>query len=441
MSRGLILFVLLLAGQATCDASLTVPYDPETMSFAVSVQQAEDAIRTWTNAPELQLALVGVCSVHADWSSPWRYEFTALDNVQTFQVDCATAEVVWWEHGSLLSAYLLRCESSDPGAKLSSEQLTQAASVFAASRYSGFTQLNLQPVTWSWWVRRLANGVWDPGCGCRVGVDEYTGEVYSYTGNRQAPVTISTDPAIDQAAAEATALGAFSDLQEMKSIFLLANGGLWVDRDDIGNQRLAWVIEVVLSDVEGYTLSQYLQETQNLDGFPQANVCYVKVDAHTGEVFYRETGGYLGNKPASIQTGPPLIRALGQPIRHRAIPYRKAALSVCGKRVVTSLPPVIIAGEPHLYVRHLQMLGRKVTWRNGTIVIDGPEPIELRSRSLIAKQGQRTIGLPKQVRTLFGRAYVPISTVRLLFGDVVSWDALSGSVNVRKMPPHRPGHP
>lgn len=431
MLKALICCTLSLAYAGSSCASLTIPYDPETMSFPVSVQQAESSIRAWSSDPSLQLVLIGIGSMNLDWSWPWRYEFRSEDEAQRFDVDCDTGEVLWWGDRQLESAYNTQRALEDPGPKLSDEQLTQIARQFLSARYTGFTELGMQPVTSGWFARRLEGSVWDCGSSCSVGTNPWTGDVYLYVAHRGSSPAVSLTPVISQAVAEATALGAFCGAPQVKSVFLLTNDGLWVDRDDLDNQRLAWIVQVVVCDVEEYTLAQYQQEIQEDYGLALGRIRNVKVDAHTGEVFCIEGGGSIGSGSTTGRHGSLSLTYVSRPLLHRTVPYRKVALSIGGKSVQTNLPPVVVRGLAYVPLRTVAAAMRlRPIWNKGRITLNGERRFEITPPSRSARIERRSTRLRAAPFILFQRSYICVDDIEPLFGIEATWDARAGVVNL-----------
>ena len=408
-----------------------VPYDPETMSFPVTLAQAQGIARAWIGDPNLEFSeSVEIYMPDYDLAEHSYCLRTADSPAQRFEVDCYSGEVKDWVDVGAQSSFYAVLDSENPPPKLPDNELLQICQTFCSQKYPAFVELNLESTGDFRFVRRLPNGVWDTGFIATAMTNDYTGTVWAYRAYRQGPLTISPDPAIDQATAEATALGYALEEPGINSAFVLGNEGVWVERDPAGVQRLAWVVQVVESEEENYTLAQYLEDLENLPA-PYGYACWITVDAHTGEAI-GNLGGYLGSgRCRKTKSALKVLSPTPRPIRGRAIRHTKLRMDVNGTEVDTSTSPLLISGQPYVYVRHLGLFGRSVQWKNGAVTIGGPEPVQLRPGSRAAKVGERTVKLAQPVRVLFGRAYVPLSAIKLVVGDGVRWEPESKTLHLR----------
>ncbi len=442
------LFILsLMAACAPCwSARNTIEYDPGSMSFPISVSQAEDAARAWAGDPTLQFTLQGVT---ADWfvdSSPREYSLRTASGTQSFSVDCSTGEITSWADEPLQEQYRQMRDSPNPPASLTAEQQTQIARGFLETKYPGFGQLVPRPLEPTRFMRQYESGAWDPGNSCQVFMNVYDGTIWGYMGFHTG-LAISTDPLVDRLAAESAALSAAAALPDVQSAFLLTDGVLGIDRTDAtGLQRLAWVVTVVVSPDTGYTLQTFEQESQEAVG-PTGEVLDISVDGHTGEVYLIGPGGYAGSGPRPPRPTSSYSRARQiSPSKGATSPVR-GNLSVDGGVIETSFPPLVMDDVPWLYVRHVSALrGGTTVWHNGRITLSmGTMSVDLHPGSRNARINGRQVVLPMPVRVLWQRAYLPLQSLRAV-GLEASWDAKSMTLlvgparNGRAARPSRPSH-
>lgn len=85
------LLVMLLCVTAGTKASL-VPYDPATMSYPTSVDQAMQAVRDWSGDPNISLEFKGIRDSQSEFLTD-EYVFKTTDGLQSFEVDCDTGEL------------------------------------------------------------------------------------------------------------------------------------------------------------------------------------------------------------------------------------------------------------------------------------------------------------------------------------------------------------
>ncbi len=390
----------------------TMEYDPQTMNFPVSLQQAQDIARSWIGMPDLVFGRVwiDICDI-----SKHRYVLNTSEGAeQQFFVDCHTGEVMAWWNVTEQRAQNALWDSPNPPAKLTMEQQISLARDFVELKYSGFQDLNLQSTENCRFVRRLPNGVWDMGFIASAGVNRYTGTVMGYFARRSDPLSISPDPLIDLAAAETVALEVAMDAPETSSAWVTGNSEISIERDDARFQRLIWAIEVVTSAEKNYTPEQYQADMPR----PYASPCWISVDAHTGEAFDLPDSFFSEDGAQPDKAAPQSDAAKPSPTRGKKISYPMCKLHLNGQEIDVSVPPVVISGEPYLYTRHLSLLGHKVSWKDGRVVVFGDEQVLLLPGSHTAKVGNWEARLEKPVIVLFDRAYIPLSAIRMLFGDV-----------------------
>jgi len=285
--------------------SMIIPYDPNTMNYPVSVQQAEQAARDWAQNPTLDLVLEGIYLNPPDPEFPHYYALKSADALQKFKIHCQTGEMCMWVDVAASHAYTTKLNEDWPeSTQMSAADLHVITRQFLSIKYQNFVSLNMQQLDpldpQASYRQRFANGVWYWGNQGACFIDPWAGTVYRYAGTHSPPPTVSIDPTITQGEAEQAALSHCENMQiedpdnhtlvYPQSAFILDNIGLWIAEDEQDEQRLAWRIKVTVSAYPGYTLEIYEQGVEET-GDPDGPIYEVFVDAHTGEVFKVMEGG------------------------------------------------------------------------------------------------------------------------------------------------------
>jgi len=441
-----VLLILLLISWK-CSARL-IPYDPETMSYPVSVEQAMQAARDWAGEPVLELELLGVAVPVSEPAASHYYILDTPDGEQQFRVDCYSAEMRIWLDVQGEEQYLAKLDAQwDESTQMPVEDLNAAVADFLAQKYAGFESLNLvhfnpdHPT--GFYMQCLPDGVWYPGNKAGCGVDLWSGQVYLYNGLHSAPPTISTVPLVTAGEAEQIALDyagtllMYDDdaedpattLVNPQSAFVLENPGLMIGEDAPGVQRLPWPLVVVIEVQPGYTADMYYQELNEPPGVATGEEMDISVDAHTGEVFYCEPGGCVGAGPrkldaaraAKIKSRKPNPSALKTQPR-----FEKGTLELDGVPYGDLMyPPLDIQGTGYLYAKYLPLLyGGTIGWSSGKaemMVAGNPVTIRPGSRALIV--GGKAVSLHHAPMIVAGRIYVPAEAIKPICGADASWDA------------------
>jgi len=301
------LAIMVIGVFAECHAEI-IPYDPNTMNYPISVQQAEQAARDWAQDPNLTFSLEGIFTIPSDPSYPHHYVLKTADDLQKFDVNCQTGEVHRWLDVAALNAYATKRNEAWPEtSQMSVPELNGIERQFLVNKYQNFTSLNMQHVNPesldSLYAQRLSNGVWFDGNNAGCWVDPWSGAIIRYIGVHSPAPTVSIEPTITQSQAEQAALSHCGAIQvedfdeneegflvNPQAGFILDNKGLWVVTDDEGLQRLAWDIIVIESPTQGYNLEMYMEELAAEIPVPSGTIYDVWIDAHTGDIFKREYG-------------------------------------------------------------------------------------------------------------------------------------------------------
>jgi hypothetical protein len=292
---------------AECHAEI-IPYDPNTMNYPISVQQAEQAARDWAQNPNLTFSLEGIFTIPSDPSYPHHYVLRTADDLQKFDVNCQTGEVYHWKDITALTAYYTKLTEHWPEtSQMSVPELNGIVRQFLVNKYQNFASLNMQQVypdspssPSTLYLQRLSNGVWFYENKAKCQIDLWSGAITNYFGVHSPAPTVSIEPTITQSQAEQAALSHCGAIQVPDEYgegfvypqagFILDNKGLWVVTDDEGLQRLAWDIIVIESSTPGYNLEMYMQELAAEIPVPSGTIYDVWIDAHTGDIFKREYG-------------------------------------------------------------------------------------------------------------------------------------------------------
>lgn len=392
------------------------PYDPQSMSFAISPDQATAAVRQWSGAPELVLTLRGV-RMHPERPGEDRYLFVTPD-ADEFLVRCDTGLVSRWINGSGTDAWA-QAKASGITATYSPAQIGAVATAFANQRFPAFGSRGMQAIRNDGhsveFVAVLPGPTYYGGHHCRIDVNEYTGSVIGYMAATGEDVTISTQPSVNVAQAEAAALGAVLDNPAVATAFTTEPTSLWVARDEMGLQRLAWVVPLAASTDASVTYEDYA--SGRAVGLHHSDA---HVDALTAEVYGGEE--FLGSPHASRpRAGWRSVRAS----RRDATRDRRAAqalgLSIGGRECLRPCyPPVLVDGSPWIPVACLGMkaLRSRVVWCDGSVQValaDG-RTANLQARDRAARRDVAVGQISAPMRILHSRAYVSPETWELLTG-------------------------
>lgn len=429
--------------RASCPAAI-IPYDPNTMSYPVSVEQAKASARAWADDPNLTLVLKGIRINLITTGDPHRFFLVTEDGNQQFMVDCCDAQITFWCNVPAENAYRAKIDENwDTSPQLPVTQRKNAVVQFLSVKFPNFTSLNMQPSspdsTNPAYYEVLAGNVWHLANSAFCFIDEWTGEIYSYFGGYKPPPSISIVPLVTAAEAEQIALDYVGTLQmwdwgenanayltNPQSAFVLENEGLVV-RTDYVTERLSWDVMVHVHAMDFYTPAHYQYEIEYEHGLSSGELLEVYVDAHTGEVYYCEPGGPLGASPklkaASSKTksrkpNPSALKS--QP------PFEKGELYLNDLQWSDLMyPPLAVGNVGYLYAKYLPILyGGTITWNSGVADMQvAGRKVKLRPRAEVMEVDGKEIRLAIPPMIIAGRAYVPYEAVEHICGAKASWDA------------------
>lgn len=435
--------VLALAWARPCWAVFEiVPYDPVTMQFPVSPEEALQAARNWAHNPGLQLNLRGVdrdvTLFEADY---YLLESPDLNQpgAQQFHVDCYTGEIWWWVDVSVARGHQQRVNQKPPPPELPLAQRQQTATAFASTHYPGFAELGLQL-----WRSGSASHAFQtpiPGGGyswvnlCVVWVDEFTGQVAKYVGVNRGPVTVSLQPTLTAEEAEAIAFNTYAGDPDVAVVFTDGPSELHVMLDSLRQQRLVWVVYTVVSDDPNMTAEQW-----EADGYTGATGWNVAVDAHNGEVIWHEAllgGDDSKKRPANWRSRRVRFTAPRQtrrgPSAEDLLHRQRPRVLIDGREAPNvAYPPLARNGAAYWYVGYL----RSPLWRmrvgylagRATVVAaDGRKAVIDTRSGEVSIDGVRVAGKHRPL-VMKGRLYLPLALWERLTGNRFEWVAAQNAL-------------
>ena len=290
--------------------SAAVQYDPNTMNYPVSPQEAENNIHSWMNDSSLSLVLMSVSILTPISNDIYNYRTT--DKSKYFKVNTSNGRIDTYINKELkdLSNTHYQLNSNQNGTivsnKLPISELQARMVFFLQSHYSEFVQMNMQQSDndnfLNGYSQYLANNIQYPYNVISCKIDEWTGDIYSSSSSFiQTTVNIPLTYTIDSASAETIALNAVNnrDAFELyeeeghtpKTALIYANRGLYFQKrpEDNGQQRITWNIVVIASVFENYTLDAFKLAwlTMGDSNGPLGSTAYcVEIDANTGQVIH-----------------------------------------------------------------------------------------------------------------------------------------------------------
>jgi hypothetical protein len=422
-----------------------VPYDPETMHFAVSLEEAIQIARDWTGDQSLSLEVHRV--YFSDEGEPITYYLGDQDTQQVFDINCNTGWLSRWQNADLLNAYDDKVMNSwDKATQLSAAQLIALKSAFLLLKYPGFQSLNMQPVlsddARSAYVQELPNGVHNFKNGVQCAIDEWSGDIYGYSAWADGPPTISTDYTINQTQAEQIATDycgtldivtdehdAYGDFIYIhpQSVFVIRDFGVCVVADDLEMERLVWMIDMAMDRDAGYTPEDYGNEVGSPPCTPGCESIRLLVDANTGEVTDGGPAATAGRgasmskasaaKTKSRRPNPSALKS--QP------PYTRGALRFDGREISDPLyPPLSVDGTGYLYAKYLPLAyGGTIEWNRGTVnLVVGERHITIHPGSPKLEIGGATLVMPRPPMIIACRTYLPYESIEQICGASVTWD-------------------
>ncbi|MGB9587299.1 MAG: PepSY domain-containing protein [Armatimonadota bacterium] len=139
--RGMVVVAMTLLCFASAQNNL-VPYNPNTMNFPISPEQAVEAARVWAKNPMLDVSVVGVKSF-PDYDKDF-YELATPGGTERYSVNCQTGKVEVWVDLAGEAEYTQKKDALDPADMLSTAELNSLVEQFLSDHYPEFEALNLQ---------------------------------------------------------------------------------------------------------------------------------------------------------------------------------------------------------------------------------------------------------------------------------------------------------
>lgn len=467
--------LMLVASKGPCQSPWSIPYDPNTMFYPVSVEQAVETVRDWAGDPELQLYLDGIhlfTSAHDH-----TYLFFTEGSVHYYQVDCHNGEVVRWVDQA--NFY----EEANGGTLLPIAHLNSIILQFLQEKYPGFASKNMQPFAGPGYGRGsqvlvkhqyggLAYSYYEtlPGnvshLGNRAGVtlNRFTGQISGYWAGHSPPPTISIVPIIDAAEAEQIAMdysgtraillhsaewcNGYEEEDEFltnsqlasifdneglnwyeegtefwanpQSAFILDNLGLIVDTDNLV-QRLVWDLYVYFHAMENYTIEDYLNELE--EGTDTGEKLHIRLDAHTGEVYWCGDGRlFISSREKKTVVQKAKAR---KPDPSALKSYEKGSLRIDGAGWSDLMyAPLVLGDVGYLYAKYLPVLyGGTISWDSGVVNMEAAgRKVRLYPRTGLMEVDGKEIRLKNPPMLIAGRTYVPYEAIEHICGAKAKWN-------------------
>jgi hypothetical protein len=393
-----------------------IPYDPASMSFGLTPEQAAERVRAWMQNPTLQLQVVGVATDRTDdylQLSPWptwqwelKYLLEGSDGKHYFVRIHPWVSIEYYDMSAdtPLVTYPRRY-ISDATRQAVAEAFIRARNPDlwgAEHRQDHFDR-----------VTARYQGVIHPlrYTSCRV--HRETGALIGCVMTDPGVPAIPLTPTVSALAAQAIAIPFL--LQSHAYVAAAPSNAddralcLFLHSDEMALvHRLAWSVPL--------TATRDNPPTQ--DGIWYEHDVYV--DAHTGEPFRIDS--YLGGKaPARnvrLRRRTGLAALLTMPLR----------MAVGDREVITAMPPLLIHGKPYLWAGWLRNSlvrgdGTAVTYSSGQLTLarhDTTRVVPIKPLGPGTKQADRAWNGGFIVGN---RCYVPLKTVQGFSGLHVSYDA------------------
>lgn len=305
-----------------------VPYDPNTMNYSISPDQAKEAARAWIGSPNLQLDLSSVDIPPDGYNGTPEYIFKTSDGSQEFAVCTSTGIVRMWTNKTLQNAYRQKClPGRDISTMLPKSEINAARVAFLTAKYPGFVQYNMGATCNNErnYAEHLTNGVINNSRRVNSRIDDWTGEVFFYLAPAASNPSISTQFTVQKNQAEQIALTYIQNLDlymppppnqggegsyvNVASCFVYGDSEVEAINYDSNTQMLAWVIRVIshvnnssfsINDYRSYLLAYEL--SLNNDYNSDIACWNIFVDANTGVVRECLQGDQDTYDPASVAT-------------------------------------------------------------------------------------------------------------------------------------------
>ncbi len=404
-----------------CGGHSKIPYDPASMSFGLTPEQAAERVRAWMQEPDLQLQVVGVATDRTDdylqlnpwpaWEWELQYMLEGSDGKHYFVRIHPWVSVAYWDTSADTPS------GTDPGLYLSDAQRQAVAEAFARARTPNLWGA---PHMQEHYGRVMAcyNGVRHPLRSTAASVHPETGALITCVMTDPGVPAISLSPAVSEPTARQMAIASLLQATDYTGVVTSDAGNrtqhLLVASDPLALvHRLAWSVP----------LAATRDNPPTQDGIWYEHDVYV--DAHTGETFHIES--YVGAESPTpkgrIHRRTGLAASLPLPL----------AMTVGDREVITAMPPLLIHGKPYLWAGWL---------RNALIRGDGTAVEYAAGQLTLARGGIKRIvplkaegpGNTPTGRDWTGgyvvgnRCYVPLETVRALVTMSVVYDTRSRTV-------------
>jgi len=402
-----------------------VPYDPLTMSYPISPEQATASVRAWLGDSQLQLTLTGV-EQEEGWTE--YDEYVLESSAHRFKVRCSDGHVRSYRDRQAVTSWT-QAVNSGLTPSLSKAEMEQVATAFAATHYPGYGSRSMRLIEMdegtATFAEELPGGALFSGNMCKVSVCEFTGRVKEYLAHRADQITISTIPGVTSGQAEAAALEFLLGGPGVQSAITVVPSVLWLIPDDLGAQRLLWSVEAATGPDPNMTYALWQTDEWRFD---RQNVF---VDAQSGEVF--EAVPSLGSaRPTRASQGwVPRSGSAAMRRQPRAASDR-GGLMLQSRNVRSPMyPPIVYCGCGYVYAGYLRnsRWNARVTWRNRALEVttaDG-RVFTLRPRG--------SAGSPIVVRS--GRAYVAPRVWEQVTGRKCTYSPVTHTVSLGPPPFHR----
>lgn len=392
-----------------------IPYDPNTMHFGLTPQQAQQRLLRWMNDPSLQIRFVGVgCDFKwkllnrttwpvydPHWHPGWGLSYLFEDNTGKLYV-VAIVPIELWEY---IDPEVDYPSEDDPTPMLPDEQLRSIALQFVALRVPNLLEGEHGIAPGGGSVYRKVNQV-PHNTVAIVYVHPQSGKVKScFWRNPGEPVGVSTTPNLSSEQASDLALDFAVQQQDVLSAYLLqgTEPHLTLFSDEMGDTRLIWYMRVEL-------------ELESNAGATASALQDIAVDAHTGDII--KILDYIGRGIAATEKGVTPKRSSKNTPRLRVL---KVWLEDTPLQLVL-LPPIRIANTAYIWAGWLRSPAVSTNpWRlrydKGLLVFErGGKQWAVRVGERVMQGVGKPITLSAPVLNRNGRVYLPVESLRVLAG-------------------------
>lgn len=399
-----------------------VPYDPTTMSFGLTPEEAKLRLLEWMNIPSLQLRLIGVTASTQDklsgptswpvyvpyWDPGHELSYLFEDNFGKLYIVAIVPIHLW----SYEDPDVRDIPEGGPSEWLPREQLRTIALQFLQQRVPNFLALPNEIEGYSFLATRV---VYEGLILHRVAIVEVhkrLGVVISCLWRDPGePVGLSTVPTLSQQQACQLALEFISQMPGVISVRVDESPpycvALGVFTDEMGTTRLVWHVPVSAE------LDSGSPEISAGQGY------FVFVDAHTGDVFLFDE---MVSAAAGRKVGGRVERTGAKARREWRV--MKIYFGEVNASKLLMPPPLQIDGTVYLWVGWLRspLFGTSVSRveydtsrREARVTIkENQWRFAAGSKWLLSDRGR--VALPRPVCNIHGRMYLPVSAVKHITG-------------------------